>query len=102
MIGINCISRLSDLKGTFCYELCFDREYTVQEFLDLLMSNENQVDWLSVKISDEKEDELIRIGYNKRVHRQIKLAYNDSFITKARFSEEYGSLIFHLVIKNVI
>lgn len=102
MIGINCIRTLSELRdSTFLYELCFDREYTVQELLDFVMNDKNEVEWVSVSINDENGEEIIHIGYNKRVCKLIKLPqiYTDAVIAKARFSEEYGSLNFHLTIK---
>lgn len=101
MIELHCVKTLSD--STFCYEVSFDREYTVKELLDFVMSDENEANWGYISIIKEEKNfaliDMCRVSYNKMLTKHINLTeYANAKIIKARANGGWGSMDYYLTI----
>lgn len=101
MIELHFAKTLSD--STFCYEVSFDREYTVKEFLDFVMSDENEANWGYISIIKEEKNfaliDMCRVSYNKMLPKHINLTeYANAKIIKARANGGWGSMDYYLTI----
>lgn len=101
MIELHCVKTLSD--STFCYEVSFDRDYTVKEFLDFVMSDENKANWGYISIIKESKKQIVmnerRVAYNKMLPKHINISeYANAKIIKARANGGWGSMDYYLTI----
>ena len=102
MIKLHFITTLTD--STLCYEVIFDKEYTVKEFLDFVMSDDNEANWGYISIIKEESNYIVknmcRVGYNKMLPKHTNITeYANAKITKVRANGGCGRMDYYLTIR---
>lgn len=102
MIELHFVKTLSD--STLCYEVHFDREYAIKEFLDFVMSDENKANWGYISISKESEKYIVmnesRVSYNKILPKHTNITeYANDKIIKARANGGWGRMDYYSTIR---
>lgn len=101
MIKLHSITTFTD--RTLCYEVIFDKEYTVKEFLDFVMSDDNEANRGYISIIKESRKYIVmnecRVAYNKMLPKHTNITeYANAKIIKARANGGWGKMDYYLTI----